>query len=103
MDNSLAAQMKDPTTVPGALQTDKKNWEYVEIPAQDFLGARHPGVSLNGVRFEGGKKHFLPPILAEEVRLRLRNKDDRDLKTLRGEKDWDAVGKVRNVPGAVSA
>lgn len=86
-----AQMLKDPTTVPGAFQTDRKDWEWVAIPAKDFYGARHAGLSLNGQLFEGGKKHFVPPVVAEEMRRILDAKNDRDLRSMRGERDTNVA------------
>jgi hypothetical protein len=47
---------------------DKSNWEYVEIPEKDVLDFEYPSVAINRDRFYAGKKYFVPPIIAEEIR-----------------------------------
>ena len=47
---------------------DRSNWEYVEVPARDILDYEYPTLAINRDRFEAGKKYFVPPIIAEELR-----------------------------------
>lgn len=47
---------------------DKSNWEYVEVPSRDVLDNAYPSLAINRDRFEPGKKYFVPPIIAEELR-----------------------------------
>jgi hypothetical protein len=47
---------------------DKSNWEYVEIPEKDVLDFEYPSLAINRDRFYAGKKYFVPPIIAEELR-----------------------------------
>lgn len=58
---------------------DQKNWEWVEIPANDLFGTVHPGVTINFEKFEpekdeegrltgNPKKYFVNPEKAGEIR-----------------------------------
>lgn len=57
-----AVEVKKPKEV------DKSNWEYIEIPERDVLDFEYPSLAINRDRFYAGKKYFVPPIIAEELR-----------------------------------
>jgi hypothetical protein len=59
-------------TVDEAMRTDKSDWEYVEIPATTALGFRYDDFSIGHTKFESGKKHFVPPIIAAGLKERMR-------------------------------
>ena len=60
---------------------DKSNWEYVEIPEKDVLDFEYPSVAINRDRFYAGKKYFVPPIIAEEIR-RIMKVNDRQTRRI---------------------
>ncbi len=54
--------------MPEVKEVDKSNWEYVSIPERDVLDFEYPSVAINRDRFFAGKKYFVPPDIAEEIR-----------------------------------
>lgn len=60
---------------------DKSNWEYVEIPEKDVLDFEYPTLAINRDRFEHGRKYFVPPIIAEELR-RIMKVNDRQTRRI---------------------
>ena len=81
---------------------DKSDWQYVEVPAKDVLDFEYPSLAINRDRFYAGKKYFVPPIIAEELR-RIMKVNDRqtrrilspkpDAKALQDLKENSAISK----------
>lgn len=45
----------------------KKDWQYVEIPAEDLHSFQYPDIIINQDIFKAGDRHFVPPMLAGEI------------------------------------
>lgn len=65
----------------------KSEWVYVSIPAHTMLGDKHPGIRLNGVFYQSGQKHFVPPDVAETMGIILRRADQADIRLFSQESD----------------
>ena len=52
----------------GEWSTDKSKFEWIEIPARDMYDHAYPTIRINAENFESGKRHFVPPEVAGELR-----------------------------------
>lgn len=81
---AIAKNAVHPEKTLSALMTakDKSDWEWVEIPAVDRLGYAQTDFSINNFIFEAGKKHFVPPQVAEQLRERVQRFEEETLRLL---------------------
>jgi hypothetical protein len=49
----------------------KADWEWVEVPDEDLFGEEHNGISINFEKYGPGR-HFVSPVIAKELKLRLK-------------------------------
>jgi hypothetical protein len=71
------AEVKTVRAVPNTTDelfrmADKSDFEYVDIPKKDSRGYEYPDIRLNRLVFEAGKKHFVHPVLAAQIRDRMK-------------------------------
>jgi hypothetical protein len=52
----------------GEWTKDQSKFVYVEIPARDMYDYEYPTIRINTVSYEAGKKHFVPPEIADELK-----------------------------------
>lgn len=93
------AEVKAAKTVPNTTEAlfrmeDKSDFEYVSIPAKDARGYIFPDIRLNRLVFEAGKKHFVHPILAEQIRDRMKAFEKSVLRSLVSTQDEVSLRQV---------
>lgn len=59
----MANRLEAPETWP----TDQSLFQWVEIPKKDMYDGLYPDIWINQMKYEAGKKHFVPPIVAAEL------------------------------------
>lgn len=72
----------------------KKDWQYVEIPAEDLHSFQYPDIIINQDKFEAGKKHFVPPLLAGELTRVMKRFEVETLSLLQPKKRQEALRQV---------
>ena len=72
----------------------KSEWEYVEIPSEDLHAYQYPSIMINQDKFEPGKKYFVPPILAGEIRRIMKRFEIECLALLQPKKRQQALAQV---------
>lgn len=82
--------------------TDKSTWEYITIPEEDGLGRVHASVSNNHHVFEAGKTYLVPPVVAADVRERLKLFNRECVRVLQPRRDQRSENQVAmfGTPGA---
>jgi len=73
---------------------NRDDFMYVEIPAADLFDQPHPGVRLNRVKFEAGKRYSVRADVAIEVEDRLRRFNAEQVRLLRPNADRRALTDV---------
>lgn len=65
-----------PLEVVDPWKSEKTNWEYVTIPAENAIGEVHADISISGPSqyhlFKHGETYLVPPIYAATIKDRLR-------------------------------
>jgi hypothetical protein len=82
-------------TLDEAFKTDKSDWEYVAIPQFTVLGTEHDSISLNNYEFAAGKKHFVPKVVAEQLRDRLAADHEQKLRINSDQKRMEVIRRTR--------
>jgi hypothetical protein len=70
-DETLAERIEAKRMAKTDWDTDKKNWEYISIPAENAIGERHDSVAVNEHVFDAGQTYLVPPAVAASVKERL--------------------------------
>jgi hypothetical protein len=76
---------------PPEKDIDRSNWEYITIPETDIFDKPLQGVSLNGYKFERGKRYFAAPDVVKEVQRILAMGQKADMRILQSHPDVRAV------------
>lgn len=83
---------RDPVThhaipEPEPEKPDRSDWEYVTIPEKDMYNKPFQGIGLNGYKFERGKRYFVAPEVATELRRILDVAQRADIRILQSHPD----------------
>ena len=71
IEKPLAQRQAEKRSAKTDWDTDKKDWTYVNIPAENALGQKHDTIRINEHEFEAGQSYLVPPAVAETVNERL--------------------------------
>lgn len=87
------------------ISAPESEWQYVSIPAEDIHGYPHPPLEINDDKFDAGKTHFVPPILAAEMQRILKSFEVEQIALLQPRKRKRALEQLakeggQSVPGA---
>lgn len=88
------ANVTKPTVQVDPWTTDKSNWEYVSIPAENALGYPHDTISVNRHEFKAGQTYLIPPEVALDVKDRLKVYARATIRTLQPRRDYAAERQV---------
>lgn len=97
---AVAPQGKDPSkmTVDELFATDQSTWEWVEVPETDMFDYRMDPVQINRRDFGPGR-HLVPPIIASQIRERLKAKELEDIRVLSPRKQLKALIELAKARG----